>query len=72
MNSYEIIKIDNSTWRVEDSGVRFFLLSGDDYSLLIDTGMNVKNVKAIAQSLTDKPIKLNNITVAKSGGYFFA
>ena len=36
MNSYEIIKIDNSTWRVEDNGVRFFLLSGDDYSLLID------------------------------------
>ena len=47
MNSYEIIKIDNSTWRVEDNGVRFFLLSGDDYSLLIDTGMNVKNVKTI-------------------------
>lgn len=60
MNSYEIIKIDNSTWRIEDNGVRFFLLSGDDYSLLIDTGMNVKNVKAIAQSLTDKPIKLIN------------
>ena len=60
MNSYEIIKIDDSTWRIEDNGVRFFLLSGDDYSLLIDTGMNVKNVKAIAQSLTDKPIKLIN------------
>ena len=60
MNSYEIIKIDNSTWRIEDNGVRFFLLSGDDYSLLIDTGMNVKNVKAIAQRLTDKPIKLIN------------
>ena len=60
MNSYEIIKIDNSTWRIEDNGVRFFLLSGDDYSLLIDTGMNVKNIKAIAQSLTDKPIKLIN------------
>lgn len=60
MNSYEIIKIDDSTWRIEDNGVRFFLLSGDDYSLLIDTGMNVKNVKAIAQRLTDKPIKLIN------------
>ena len=29
MNSYEIIKIDDSTWRIEDNGVRFFLLSGD-------------------------------------------
>ena len=60
MKDYKIIKIDASTWRVEDSGVYFFLLTGSDSALLIDSGMNVKNVKAIAQSLTDKPIKLIN------------
>lgn len=60
MKDYKIIQIDASTWRVEDSGVYFFLLTGSDSALLIDSGMNVKNVKAIAENLTDKPIKLIN------------
>ena len=60
MKDYKIIQIDASTWRVEDSGVYFFLLTGSDSALLIDSGMNVKNVKAIAEGLTDKPIKLIN------------
>ena len=60
MKDYKIIQIDESTWRVEDTGVRFFLLTGNDSALLIDSGMNLKNVKAIAESITNKPIKLVN------------
>ncbi len=57
---YEIIQINSQTWRIEDHGVRFFLLTGTQEALLIDSGMQVKNAKEIAQSLTDLPVKLLN------------
>ncbi len=60
MSSYEIIQIDSQTWRIEDQGVRFFLLTGDREALLIDSGMTVHNAKEIAHSLTDLPVRLLN------------
>lgn len=57
---YSIIKINENTWRVEDSGVRFFLLTGTEKALLIDSGMRVTNAKDIAESLTDLPLILLN------------
>lgn len=56
----EIIQIDSSTWRIEDQGVRFFLLTGTEKALLIDSGMNVKNAREIAEGLTDLPVSLLN------------
>ena len=44
----QIIKIDDDTWRIENDGVRFFLLKGSRKALLIDSGMNVRNVKEMA------------------------
>ena len=41
----EIIKINDNTWRIEDGGVRFFLLTGTQKALLVDSGMNVHNAK---------------------------
>lgn len=41
----EIIKINDNTWRIEDGGVRFFLLAGTQKALLVDSGMNVHNAK---------------------------
>ncbi len=58
--TYEIIQMDSQTWRVEDQGVRFFLLVGDKEALLIDSGMNIHNAKEIAQSLTSLPVRLLN------------
>lgn len=58
--SCEIIKINDSTWRFEDDHVRFFLLTGTEKALLIDSGMNVHNAKDIAADLTDLPILLLN------------
>ena len=59
--AYEIIKIDNNTWRIEDDHhVRFFLLTGTKEALLIDSGMQVNNAKEIAEGLTSLPIKLLN------------
>lgn len=57
---YEIIQINENTWRIEDSGVRFFLLAGKKQALLIDSGMMVHNAKEIAESLTDLPVSLLN------------
>lgn len=56
----EIIQINNSTWRIEDDGVRFFLLTGDESALMIDSGMNTPNAKEIVESITNLPITLLN------------
>ena len=57
---YEIIQMNPHTWRIEDGGVRFFLLTGTEKALLIDSGMMVNNAKDIAAELTDLPISLLN------------
>lgn len=57
--NFEIIQINDSTWRIEDGNVRFFLLAGSEQALLIDSGMNV-NAKQIASGLTKLPILLLN------------
>ncbi|MBQ0072180.1 MAG: MBL fold metallo-hydrolase, partial [Spirochaetales bacterium] len=57
---YEVIKIDEHTWRIEEEGVRFFLLEGKDKALLIDSGMKTHNAKEIAKSLTRLPVELLN------------
>lgn len=56
----EIIQINDTTWRIEDNGVRFFLLAGTKKALLIDSGMNTPNAKQIAESITKLPIMLLN------------
>lgn len=57
---YKTVRIDEHTWRVEDGGVRFFVLEGTESALMIDTGMNTPNAKEIAESLTSLPLKLIN------------
>lgn len=56
----EIIQINENTWRIEEEGVRFFLLAGEKKALLIDSGMQVQNAKEIAESLVELPIELLN------------
>ena len=56
----EIIPMNENTWRIEDGGVRLFLLAGEEKALLIDSGMNLKNAKDVAAGLTDLPISLLN------------
>ena len=55
-----LIQIDDATYRYEDKGVRFFILVDSESALLIDSGMNVKNIKEIVLSVTNKPFKLIN------------
>lgn len=43
----EIIKINDSTWRIEDGHVRFFLFCGTSKAALIDSGMTTVDAKEI-------------------------
>lgn len=54
------VKIDERTWRYEDRGVRFFLLTGDSQALLLDSGMTTPNARELAEELTDLPLSLLN------------
>ncbi len=56
----EIIRMNETTWRIEDNGVRMFLLTGTKEALLIDSGMRTVNAKELAESITDFPVKLLN------------
>ena len=53
---YEVIKINSNSWRIENGGVRFFLLTGTEKALLIDSGMTTQNAKEIAETITSLPI----------------
>ena len=57
---FEIIQINRNTWRIEDDGVRLFLLTGTKQALLIDSGMNLNNARDIAVGLTNLPLSLLN------------
>ncbi|MBE6726652.1 MAG: MBL fold metallo-hydrolase [Ruminococcaceae bacterium] len=48
------------TFRIDDGGVRFFLLCGTERALLADSGMTVKNAREIAEGLTSLPVSLLN------------
>lgn len=56
----QIISINSQTWRIEEDGVRFFLLVGTERALLVDSGMQTRDAKEIAESLTDLPVELLN------------
>ena len=56
----EIIKIDSDTYRIEDNGVRFFILEGTEKALMIDSGMNTPEARTMAENLTNKPLELLN------------
>ena len=60
MENTEIIQINENSWRVEDHGVRFFLLTGEKRALLIDSGMQVQNAGEIAGGITSLPVSLLN------------
>ena len=55
-----IIQMRENTWRIEDGGVRLFLLAGTERALLIDSGMNLSTARDIASGLTSLPLSLLN------------
>lgn len=55
-----VIPMGPDTWRIEDGGVRFFVLSGTEKALMIDSGMSLPHARALASRLTDRPLFLLN------------
>ncbi len=53
-------QMDADTWRIEDGGVRCFLLKGAEQALLIDTGMTIHHVRQMAEALAGQPVLLLN------------
>lgn len=53
-------KIDDNTYQYDEEGVRFFLVIGKAKALLIDSGMQTRNAKELAQEITELPIGLFN------------
>ena len=47
----EIKKIDGKTWALDEGGVRFFLLAGDERSLMIDSGMKTEDARGMAEEI---------------------
>lgn len=60
IEGYEVIQIDENTWRIEEGMVRFFLLAGSKKALLVDSGMSVGKAKEVAESLTSLAVELLN------------
>lgn len=60
MDAYQIVKIDESTWAIEEGMVRSYLLAGTERAMLIDSGNGAGDLKAVVESLTDKPLMLVN------------
>ncbi|MCL2226371.1 MAG: MBL fold metallo-hydrolase [Oscillospiraceae bacterium] len=57
----EAVEIGEGTFRIEDNGVRCFLFVGTERALLVDSGFGqAGSVRAVVESLTDKPIVLVN------------
>ena len=50
----------DNTWAETDGGVRFFLLTGQESALVIDTGMSGLDVRGVVSAQTVLPIRLLN------------
>lgn len=59
-NLYNIKQINEDTYVIEEEGVRFFLLLGNNQALMIDSGMKVHHALDIAKTLTTLPVQLLN------------
>jgi len=55
-----VTAIDERTWCLDEGGVRFFLLAGDERALLVDSGMFTRDARDRAAQLVDLPLSLFN------------
>lgn len=55
-----IIPLNDHTWRIEDGFVRYFLITGSEKAMLIDSGVSTPDVKTVAESITSLPLVLLN------------
>ncbi|MHB8065381.1 MAG: MBL fold metallo-hydrolase [Ruminiclostridium sp.] len=59
-NPYEVHQVDSSCWRIEENGVRAFLITGTEKALLVDSGFGTGNIKELVDNMTSLPLMLVN------------
>lgn len=59
-NPYEVHQVDSSCWRIEENGVRAFLITGTERALLVDSGFGTGNIKELVDNMTNLPLMLVN------------
>jgi len=57
---YTPTQIDKNSWQILNKDVRIFLFQGTKKSMVVDTGHDDEDVRAIAEGITDKPVMLVN------------
>ncbi len=59
---FTVEEIDGRTYAISEYGhpqeVRSYLLTGEEYACLIDTGLGIQNIKDVTDTLTGLPIKV--------------
>lgn len=54
---FQATEIAPDTWQIRSDGDYCYLLAGRDLAVMIDDGYGSGNIRAFAQTLTDKPVK---------------
>lgn len=57
---YEVHRLDEASWRIEEGGVRTFLVQGSERAMLVDSGFGTGNLREVVDSLTSLPVMLVN------------
>lgn len=57
---YKVSKVREGIWRIQERSVYAFVVEGEAWSLMIDTGFGTGDIRAVAEMLTDKPLRLLN------------
>ena len=59
-SAYQVVEISEGFWRIEENGVRAFLVAGSEKAMLVDSGFGTGNIREVAESLTPLPLQLVN------------
>jgi glyoxylase-like metal-dependent hydrolase (beta-lactamase superfamily II) len=51
IDKYDVIRIGENAWRIEDTFVRAFLFAGKDRAMLVDSTNGTGNLKAVVENL---------------------
>lgn len=59
-SQYQPVEVEKGFWRIEDGGVRCFLIEGEHTALLVDTGFGTGDLHACVKALTRLPLLVIN------------
>lgn len=60
MINYQVKQVDRDSWIIQEEQVRCFLFVGTERALLVDSGMELDDLRGTVESLTRLPVTLVN------------